>query len=93
MDRAHRIGQKNPVNVYRLIHCDTLEEKIVERGNIKLKLDSLVIQHGRMTQISNKLSKDEMKSLAEYGASKIYKNTEGTYTDEDIDNLLEREIK
>jgi len=34
-----------------------------------------------------------MKSLAEYGASKIYKNTEGTYTDEDIDNLLEREIK
>jgi TATA-binding protein-associated factor len=29
MDRAHRIGQKNVVNVYRLITKGTLEEKIM----------------------------------------------------------------
>jgi hypothetical protein len=29
MDRAHRIGQKRVVNVYRLIMRDTLEEKIM----------------------------------------------------------------
>ena len=29
MDRAHRLGQKNVVNVYRLITKDTLEEKIM----------------------------------------------------------------
>ena len=29
MDRAHRIGQKRVVNVYRLILMDTLEQKIM----------------------------------------------------------------
>ncbi len=29
MDRAHRIGQKNVVNVYRLVSRGTLEEKIM----------------------------------------------------------------
>lgn len=29
MDRAHRLGQKRVVNVYRLIMRDTLEEKIM----------------------------------------------------------------
>ena len=29
MDRAHRLGQKRVVNVYRLITRDTIEEKIM----------------------------------------------------------------
>ena len=44
MDRAHRIGQKKQVYVYRLISISTVEEKIIERQAIKLKLDSVVIQ-------------------------------------------------
>ncbi|NXC07479.1 SMCA1 protein, partial [Orthonyx spaldingii] len=44
MDRAHRIGQKKPVRVFRLITDNTVEERIVERAEIKLRLDSIVIQ-------------------------------------------------
>lgn len=44
MDRAHRIGQKKPVKVFRFITESTVEERIIERATRKLKLDALVIQ-------------------------------------------------
>ena len=46
MDRAHRIGQKKQVVVYRMIHEATVEEKVVERALNKLCLDTLLIRHG-----------------------------------------------
>lgn len=39
MDRAHRIGQTKEVYVYRLITKDSVEEQIIRRQAIKLKLD------------------------------------------------------
>ncbi|KAH7648470.1 hypothetical protein FG379_002905 [Cryptosporidium bovis] len=48
MDRAHRIGQKKPVFVFRLCHEHTIEEKIIERANLKLQLDFAIIQQGRL---------------------------------------------
>lgn len=43
MDRAHRIGQKKVVNVYRLITKGTLEEKIM--GYDSIRSDALLFSH------------------------------------------------
>ena len=43
MDRAHRLGQKRVVNVYRLITRDTLEEKIMGLQRFKLNIANTVI--------------------------------------------------
>ena len=43
MDRAHRIGQKKVVNVYRLITRGTLEEKIMGLQKFKMNIASTVI--------------------------------------------------
>ncbi|KAH9923909.1 SNF2 chromatin remodeling protein [Epithele typhae] len=43
MDRAHRIGQKKVVNVYRLITKGTLEEKIMGLQRFKLNIANSVL--------------------------------------------------
>ncbi|XP_077000970.1 SWI/SNF-related matrix-associated actin-dependent regulator of chromatin subfamily A member 1 isoform X3 [Tamandua tetradactyla] len=91
MDRAHRIGQKKPVHVFRLITDNTVEERIVERAEIKLRLDSIVIQQGRLIdQQSNKLAKEEMLQMIRHGATHVFASKESELTDEDITVLLER---
>ncbi|XP_064133637.1 probable global transcription activator SNF2L1 isoform X3 [Loxodonta africana] len=90
-DRAHRIGQKKPVRVFRLITDNTVEERIVERAEIKLRLDSIVIQQGRLIdQQSNKLAKEEMLQMIRHGATHVFASKESELTDEDITTILER---
>jgi SWI/SNF-related matrix-associated actin-dependent regulator of chromatin subfamily A member 5 len=51
------------VNVYRLVTENTVEEKIVERAQQKLKLDAMVVQQGRLKE-SDKLSKEEVMAVS-----------------------------
>merc|ERR1712130_787338 len=89
MDRAHRIGQKKQVRVFRLVVENTVDEKIVEKAEIKLKLDRMVIQQGKLAEQKANLNKDEMVNMIRPGASHIFSSKEGELTDVDIDKLLE----
>lgn len=60
-DRAHRIGQKKVVNVYRLIAKGTIEEKIVELQERKLALADRVLS-GEATG-GGSLTREELLEL------------------------------
>ncbi|MCA9148061.1 MAG: DEAD/DEAH box helicase [Planctomycetales bacterium] len=59
-DRAHRIGQQRPVNVYRLITKGTIEEKIVELHNSKRDLADSLLEG---SDSSGKLTTEELIGL------------------------------
>lgn len=60
-DRAYRIGQKNKVQVFKLITKDTIEEKIENLQIRKQDLINSVITEKEV--LFNSLSKEEIKSL------------------------------
>ena len=89
MDRVHRIGQTKPVLIYRLLCENTIEEKILERQAMRLKLDSLVIQQGRVLKVGEHFTKDQMKEMIQYGADAIFRAGDD-FKDEEIDLILKR---
>ena len=90
MDRAHRIGQKKEVQVFRFCSESTIEEKVIEKAYKKLKLDALVIQQGRLQGSKKAVTKDDLLEMVRSGADKIFQGTEGTITDEDIDAIIKK---
>jgi SWI/SNF-related matrix-associated actin-dependent regulator of chromatin subfamily A member 5 len=90
MDRAHRIGQKKVVNVYRLITESSVEERVLRTAMAKLRLDTLVIQQGRLTQQKKNLEKNELLDMIRFGADQFFKSHGDEYKDEDLDVILQR---
>ena len=61
-DRAHRIGQKNKVTVYRLIAKGTIEEKMVKLQESKKDLADRVLNFEEGISLAN-ISKEELLEL------------------------------
>ncbi|KAG9658262.1 SNF2 family DNA-dependent chromodomain-containing ATPase, partial [Aureobasidium melanogenum] len=61
MARAHRIGQKNPVTIYRFVSKDTVEEEVLERARNKLILEHITI-HQAMTEKEAKALRNKLDS-------------------------------
>lgn len=74
----------------------TVEERIVERAAKKLKLDSLVIQKGRLSNRSGGAGSShqgpnaaELHDILQFGAQEVYRTQhESSITEEDIDIIL-----
>ncbi|KAJ3838910.1 SNF2 chromatin remodeling protein [Lentinula raphanica] len=67
MDRAHRIGQKKVVNVYRLITKGTLEEKIMGLQRFKLNVANSVVtqQNSGLSSMDTDLVLDLFRRTSE----------------------------
>ena len=105
MDRAHRIGQKKQVYIFRfvtevcLFHLlpsrlikkqNAVEEKVLERAAQKLRLDQIVIQQGRAAPTKAAASKDDVLAMIQHGADKIIHAKEDVVIDEDIDDIIKK---
>ena len=62
-DRAHRIGQKNTVNVIRLITRGSIEEQVVRLGERKRELFDQMITAGE--QMPTRLTQEDIRALFE----------------------------
>ena len=103
--RAHRIGQKNQVNIYRLVTKGSVEEDILERAKQKMVLDHLVIQRmdttgktvlssskGTSSSNSTPFNKEELAQILKFGAEDLFKESEDAEDEPnvDIDDILRR---
>ena len=101
--QAHRIGQKNQVNIYRLVTKNSIEENIIEKAKQKMVLDHLVIQsmdtsgrtvfNKKMSSANtNPFNKEELNAIIKFGAEELFKDDEENEEEPmcDIDEILMR---
>ncbi len=59
-DRAHRIGQRNPVFVYRLVAQDTLEERVLSLQKAKAQIAAGILEG---TELFTSMTKEDILTL------------------------------
>jgi chromodomain-helicase-DNA-binding protein 1 len=105
MARAHRIGQKNHVKIYRFVSKGTIEEDILERAKRKMILEYAIINQmdtsgaylsgkAAISKPNDNFSKDELDAILKFGAQNMYK-TDDTQQNQkleqmDLDEILNK---
>merc|ERR1719400_1974619 len=98
LSRAHRIGQKNKVMIYRFVTRNTVEERVTQVAKKKMMLTHLVVQPGMNGKGAN-LSKKDIDDILKFGTEELFKedeNEEGesaddiVYDDKAVAALLDR---
>ena len=85
MARAHRIGQKNPVTIYRLVSKETVEEEVLERARNKLMLEFVTIQKGVTDKDAKELTREITDKMVKAGRPTAEPNSS-----DDITKILKR---
>lgn len=95
--RAHRIGQKSEVRVYRLITVSAVEEGILNKAEEKKDLDNIIIQAGMFN--NNASDKDRQQKLqdiminredAANADSEVDEEEREIFTDEQLNEAISR---
>ena len=55
---------------------------------MKLHLDQIVIQQGRLVENHQKVGNNEMLNMIRHGADKVFSAKDSTVTDDDIETIL-----
>jgi len=103
-DRAHRIGQKVPVVVYRLLTAGSMEIEMLEKQISKKKLERMTIRGGDYSKAGyrsegnltvsklRKLLEDDVANLARMASQGVTKMTKGAFvSDAELDMIMDRD--
>merc|ERR1719220_2071886 len=100
LSRAHRLGQKNKVMIYRFVTKNTVEERVTQVAKKKMMLTHLVVQPGMAGGGKSNLSKKEIDDILKFGTEELFKeeelNEDGesandiVYDDKAVKALLDR---
>ncbi|GIQ81479.1 hypothetical protein KIPB_003633 [Kipferlia bialata] len=98
MARAHRIGQKKSVNIYRFVTAFTVEEEILERAKRKMVLDHVLIQSlDGSEKAKSTIDQKELRDVLRFGTEALFKSSDDASIDQsgvmenvDLDEILNR---
>ncbi|UMM35871.1 hypothetical protein L5515_008295 [Caenorhabditis briggsae] len=74
--RAHRLGQKHKVMIYRFVTKNSVEERITTVAKKKMLLNHLVVRAGLGGKEGKSMSKTELDDVLRWGTEELFKEDE-----------------